>query len=273
MKLLFMGRKWSGARALAWSVRAGYEVVGVVTDVDNPDSEVAGVARREDLPLLDYSTVMKRAKAGSLDVDVAVSFVFWKIIKEPLLSTPPHGIINFHPAPLPEYKGTAGYNVAILEELDEWSVTAHYMDDQIDTGGIIDDFSFSIDPLQETATALEQKSQQFMVDLYRKTMRRVLHEETLETRPNRGGRYISLDDMEAMKKIEPGDDIDKKIRAFWFPPYHGAQIELDGKTYTLVNERILKMLAEGNEELPPAEPTGESESSEEEARETVEVGE
>ena len=32
-----------------------------------------------------------------------------------------------------------------------------------------------------------------------------------------------------MKRINPGDDIDAKIRAFWFPPYDGAFIEIDGQ--------------------------------------------
>lgn len=270
MKLLFMGRKWSGAEALRWSVRAGFEVVGVITDLNNPDSRTAAVAREHDLPLLDYETAMDWAEQRRLQVDVAVSFVFWKIIKEPLLSAPSHGIINFHPAPLPEYRGTAGYNLALLEELDYWGVTAHYMDEDIDTGGIIDTFEFSIDPVQETARTLEHKSQKFMVGLYRKTMRRVLRAGgTLETTPNEGGRYVSRGQMEQMKKIEPGDDIDKKIRAFWFPPYHGAYIELEGQQYTLVNERILEGLARGEhgpvtppspDEIPAAD---DAESSEE----------
>lgn len=255
MKLLFMGRKPAAARALDWSLRAGYEVVGVITDADNPDSATADVARRHDLPLLDYETTVRRADAGRLDVDVATSFVFWKIIEPPLLGAPRHGIINFHPAPLPDYRGTAGYNLAILEERDRWGVSAHYMDEEIDTGGIIDTFEFSIDPDRETAAGLEQKSQDFMLDLYRKTMRRVLHcGPTLETTPNRGGRYVSRDQMEAMKRIEPGDDIDKKIRAFWFPPYHGAHIELEGTKYSLVNKRLLEALADGRPPDATVEP-------------------
>ena len=247
MKLLFMGRKSSGAHALRWSIEAGYEVVGVITDQDNPHSEVARVAQAHGLPLWRYEEAMKRADEGRLEADVAVSFVFWKIIKEPLLGAPRFGIINFHPAPLPEYRGTAGYNVAILEGLDRWAVTAHYMDEKIDTGGIIDAFDFSIDPVQQTAKSLEKKSQEFMVSLYKKTMRRVFEKGLLETTSNEGGRYISRRQMEAMKEIQPGDDVNRKIRAFWFPPYHGAYVEIDGEKYTLVNEDILGRLAEGEE--------------------------
>ena len=55
-----------------------------------------------------------------------------------------------------------------------------------------------------------------------------------------------LDEMNAMKKLEISElsqeDIDLKIRAFWFPPYDGAFIEVNGKKYTLVNNDILKQL-------------------------------
>ena len=49
-----------------------------------------------------------------------------------------------------------------------------------------------------------------------------------------------------MMKIDPSklaeEDLDLKIRAFWFPPYDGAGFEVDGKFYTLVNREILKTL-------------------------------
>lgn len=246
MNLLFMGRKAAGAHALEWSIGAGFDVVGVVTDEDNPASVTAETAHANGVPIYGYEEVIEAIDRGELYVDVAVSYVFWKIIGEPLLSAPRFGIINFHPAPLPEYRGTAGYNVAILEELDQWAVTAHYMDENIDTGGIIDRFAFSIDPVQETAKSLEKKSHEFMVSLYKKTMRRVFEQGVLNTTPNEGGRYISRKQMEEMKKIEPGDDIDKKIRAFWFPPYRGAYIEINDKKYTLVSEDILRRLADTN---------------------------
>lgn len=51
MKLSFMGRKWSGAEALEWSVRAGFDVVGVITDMDNLDSAIVRGAQQNDLPM------------------------------------------------------------------------------------------------------------------------------------------------------------------------------------------------------------------------------
>jgi methionyl-tRNA formyltransferase len=42
---------------------------------------------------------------------------------------------------------------------------------------------------------------------------------------------------------DSAEEIDKKINALWFPPYHGASIVIDGKRYSLVNDEILNKLA------------------------------
>ncbi len=243
MKMLFLGRKETGAQALAWSMRLGYEVVGVLTDSHMPTSPTSDLARRHGLPLMTYDQASEAIAAGGLTFDVVVSFVYWKRIKEPLLSHPKAGVINFHPAPLPDYKGLAGYNFAIMDRLDRWAVSAHYVDEGIDTGRIIERFDFSIDPDDETALSLEKKSQDFLLALYKKVMRKVFEGRSLSTTANEGGRYFTRADMEDNKLIKAGDDVDRKIRAYWFPPYSGAQVTIDGQNYTLVNDRILREIA------------------------------
>ncbi len=168
--------------------------------------------------------------------------VYWRVIKNPILDLPKNGIINFHPAPLPEYKGTAGYNLAILDQKTEWAATAHYVDKEIDTGRIIDKFSFSIDPEQDTAQTLEAKTQPFLLSLYKKIMKKILQNRTLETVENIGGNYVSRREMEQLKELKSDDDWDRKIRAFWFPPYTGAFIEKNGNKYTVINQKILRDL-------------------------------
>ena len=42
-----------------------------------------------------------------------------------------------------------------------------------------------------------------------------------------------------MKQIRDGDNIEKKIRAFWFPPYDGAYVKINGQKYTLINRQLL----------------------------------
>lgn len=248
MKVLFMGRKETAAQALRWTVQQGHEVLGVCTDSHLSGSPTTAVARELGLPLWSLEDVYDQVRAQSLDIDLAVSVVFWRILRRPLIGAPSRGIVNFHPAPLPDFKGTAGYNLAILEGLDRWAVTAHYVDEGVDTGPIIDVFDFSIDPVEETAVSLESTTRRFMLALFKKTVRRIADsdEPQLPTTPNVGGRHVSRAEMEVMKRVAPGDDIDRKIRAFWFPPYRGASIEVNGREFTIVNDAILERLAPPN---------------------------
>ena len=159
-KLLFMGRKIYGAEALEWSIQNNWDVVAVVTDDHQDSSPTAEMARKYNLNLLDYDGLMDSIEENKLEFDLAVSYVYWKILKKPLIEIPSLGIINFHPAPLPELKGTGGFNVAILENHDSFGVTAHYLDEGIDTGPVIEVDRFTIDAKSETAQSLERKSHQ-----------------------------------------------------------------------------------------------------------------
>lgn len=69
--------------------------------------------------------------------DMGVSYCYPRKIVEPLLSTPPKGFINYHPAPLPKYKGPTELIDAIKNNETDWGVTVHYMDENYDTGKII----------------------------------------------------------------------------------------------------------------------------------------
>ena len=53
--------------------------------------------------------------------------------------------LNFHPAPLPDIRGLGGYNVAILEDFAEWGVSAHFVDEEFDTGDLVRVDRFPID--------------------------------------------------------------------------------------------------------------------------------
>ena len=78
-------------------------------------------------------------------VDVVISFLFWRLIREPLISLGRVGCLNFHPAPLPDFRGLGGYNVAMLDGLREWGVSCHFVDEGFDTGDIVEVERFPID--------------------------------------------------------------------------------------------------------------------------------
>jgi methionyl-tRNA formyltransferase len=248
LRVLFMGRKLVSAEALLYVSRnENVEIVGVLTDNHLAVSPTTEMANRLGLKTFSFSEALSEMKNGKLPFDLGISILYWRKLKEEFLSIPSLGIVNFHPAPLPEYKGTAGYNLAILDGLEQWAVSAHYVDENIDAGNIIEVEYFDISPTTETAQTLEKKSQPRLLELFKAIFDRIVDSrQILSTRPNKGGRYVSRDEMESMKEVKPGDDISKKIRAFWFPPYNGAFINIEGKKFTLVDDFILQTLADPN---------------------------
>ena len=249
IKVLFMGRKGVAKQCLQYLLDSeSYSVVGVITDSHLETSPTGDLATKYGIPLYSFDEALAKLKSKELIFDLGISMLFWRKLKDDFISMPKFGTINFHPAPLPDYKGTAGYNLAILDALESWGMTVHYIDEDIDTGDIIEVLTFPICKETETVKSLEARSQEYLFELFKKTIDKILTAEThrLVTVPNTGGVYVSRADMESMKEIKPGDDIARKIRAFWFPPYDGAYITIDGKKYSLVDSNILSTLADGN---------------------------
>lgn len=244
-KVLFMGRKNVSARLLRYFFdHENIEIVGVLTDSHLKGSPTTCVANELNLPVFAYEEALRLMKNDELHFDLGISVLYWRKLKEEFLSIPSKGVINFHPAPLPEYKGTGGYNLAILEARTTWGVSAHYMDGDIDTGGIIEVSNFDIDKNSESVVSLEKMSMLELENLAKKITIKALNEEyLLSSIENKGGRYVSRTEMESMKEITPNDDVDRKIRAFWFPPYDGAFLVIKNKKYTLVNREILEAMA------------------------------
>lgn len=237
--------KRSAARALDWLAGEGCEVVAVVASEPDrftrEEQRVDLVAERHGLPLVTDDELYADPPE---DVDVVISFLFWKLIREPLVSLGRIGCLNFHPAPLPDLRGLGGYNIAILEGMSEWGVSCHFVDEDFDTGDLVEVERFPIDPDSETAFSLDLESQERLLGLFQRVMARALAGEELPRTPQGRGRYVDRAELEELRRVRPGDDLDPKLRAFWYPPYPGAVVELDGRELTLVDEQLLAEVAE-----------------------------
>ncbi len=241
MRVVFMGKsKRSVVRALDLLVERGAEVVAVAAPEPDrwtrPPQRLDLAARRHGLPLVADADLYADPPA---DVDLVVSFLYWRLIREPLLSLGRIGCLNFHPAPLPDFRGVGGYNVAVLEGLGEWGVSCHFVDEHLDTGDLVEVERFEIDPSAHTAFSLDLLSGERLVGLFGRVIDRLLAGEELPREPQGPGRYVSREDFEELRLVRPGDDLDRKLRAFWYPPYPGAVVEVDGRELTLVDERLL----------------------------------
>jgi methionyl-tRNA formyltransferase len=245
MRVVFMGKsKRSAVLALDWLAARGAEVVAVVApdpdDLTHERQRLDLAASRHGMPL---TTEEELYANPPTDVDVVVSFLFWSLIREPLISLGRAGCLNFHPAPLPDYRGVGGYNVAILDGLASWGVSCHFVDEHLDTGDLVEVERFAIDPESETAFSLDLTSQEHLLALFERVMQRVLDGEPLPRSPQQDGRYVSRAEFEELRVVRPGDDLRRKLRAFWYPPWPGAVLDVDGQRVTLVDESLLADVA------------------------------
>jgi methionyl-tRNA formyltransferase len=246
VRVVFLGKsKRSVVRALDVLVERGAEAVAVVAP--GPDrwtreaQRLDLAAQRHGLPLVSEADLYA---APPDRVDLVVSFLYPSLIREPLLSLGRIGCLNFHPAPLPDFRGLGGYNVALLEGIREWGVSCHFVDEHFDTGDIVEVERFAIDPDAHTAFSLDLESGRRLVALFGRVLDRAMAGEELPREPQGGGRYVSREEFEALRVVRPGDDLERKLRAFWYPPYPGAVLEIDGRRLTLVDDDLLAEVAE-----------------------------
>ena len=200
-----MGKcKRSAARALDWLVAQGCEVAAVVAAKPDrftvEEQRLDLVAERHGLPLVSDVELYEEPPE---DVDVVISFLFWKLIREPLVTLGRIGCLNFHPAPLPDLRGLGGYNVAVLEGLEEWGVSCHFVDEQFDTGDLVRVDRFPIDPDTATAFSLDIESQERLLSLFQRVLGQAIAGEELPRMPQGSGRYVDADEFEQLGGVRP----------------------------------------------------------------------
>lgn len=251
MRAIFMGKhKRSAVAALEYLVEREIEVVAVVAPQEPGDAtdeqrldlaaERHGLATAGDAELYDGTVSLG-------DIDLVLSFLFWKRIREPLIGAAGVGCLNFHPAPLPDMRGLGGYNVAILEDFAEWGVSAHFVDEDFDTGALVRVERFPMDREHETALSLDLRSQERLLGVFREVIDMAMTGVALPRRPQGEGRYVTREEFEARRVIDlddPPEVTERRIRAYWYPPYDGATLALGG--LTVVSRDVLEQTALAN---------------------------
>lgn len=257
MRCVYMGKhKRSAVGGLEHLLGTGWDVVAVVAppadDRAAPEQRLDRAAERAGLPLVsddDLYAAIDSPAAATIDlgaIDAVFSFLFWKRIRRPLIELGSVGCLNFHPAPLPEMRGIGGYNVAILEDWEEWGVSAHFVDEQFDTGDVVRVDRFPLDRARETALSLDVRSQQRLLDVFRWTADQIAAGTPLPRTVQGDGRYVTREEFESLRSVRPDDPPElttRRIRAFWYPPHDGATVEVDGHTLTLLDRALLAELA------------------------------
>jgi methionyl-tRNA formyltransferase len=254
MRAILMGKhKRSAVGALEHLVRRGVQVAAVVAPSEaggaHDSQRLDLAARHHGIEVVDDGELYRRAEVGELDgVDLVLSFLFWKRIRRPLIELGRIGCLNFHPAPLPDMRGMGGFNVAILEAFTEWGVSGHFVDEDFDTGDLVRVDRFPIEPAA-TALSLDIESQARLLALFEEVVDLALDGRELPRQAQGSGRYVTRDEFEAMRRVPPDEDpatLERRIRAFWYPPYDGATIEVAGRTVSVVDRELLAQVAEAH---------------------------
>lgn len=161
LRIVFMGTPEFAATSLQALVEGGYSVVGVITAPDKPvgrhqntlvPSEVKRYALSQHLPVLQPErlrdeTFVSALRALRADLQVVVAF---RMLPEVVWAMPRFGTLNLHASLLPQYRGAAPINWAIINGEKESGVTTFFLRHDIDTGNIAMQKRVPIGP-EETA--------------------------------------------------------------------------------------------------------------------------
>lgn len=225
------------------------EVVAVVTVPDKPAgrgqqlrfSEVKKTAMAHQLPVLQPEKLkdeqfIEQLKQYQADVFVVVAF---RILPEVVYSMPPKGSFNLHASLLPNYRGAAPIQRAVMNGETKTGVTTFFLNPQVDCGDIIDQVEVEIGP-EETTGELYDHLMRVGSDLIIKTLKSIdegsvccKKQSTITANAIKPAPKILKEDM-LIHWDRPAQEIFNQIRGL--SPYPGAFSRirnLDGKEFII----------------------------------------
>ena len=163
MRVVFMGTPDIAATCLKKILADGFDVVGVYTQPDRPKgrgmkmifSPVKEVALAHNIPVFQPENFREEETVEQLrrlQPDICAGVAYGRILPQKVLDIPTCGCINIHASILPQYRGSAPYQWAVLDGLEETGVTAQHMVLEMDAGDVID---VAKTPIGENETAGE----------------------------------------------------------------------------------------------------------------------
>ncbi|MCU7550574.1 methionyl-tRNA formyltransferase [Chitinophagaceae bacterium LB-8] len=246
LRIVFMGTPEFAVASLDALVGAGYHVVGVVTAPDKPagrgmklqQSAVKKYALEKELHILQPERLknpqfLEELQALKADLQVVVAF---RMLPEVVWNMPPLGTINVHGSLLPQYRGAAPINWAVINGEKETGVTTFKLKHEIDTGNILLQERIPIGE-NETAGEVHDKMKDVGANLLVKTVN-ALANRTIEEIPQSAASIEEVTFIKHAPKIFTETcriDWNKKVSEVHnlirgLSPYPSAFTTLDGKT-------------------------------------------
>lgn len=255
MRVVFMGTPDIASVCLKKILTDGFEVVGVYTQPDRPKgrgmkmvcSPVKEVAMAAGIPVFQPENFREEASVQQLrdlQPDICAVVAYGRILPQKVLDVPKRGCINIHASILPKYRGSAPYQWAVLDGLEETGVTAMYLTREMDAGDIID---VSRTPIGENETAGELLDRLAVLgaDLLSKTLSRFAQGEVEGTAQNASQvSYAPMLDksMSPIDWTKTARQVHNHVRGLH--PWPVATAEIQGKLFKVHATRV----AEGSGE-------------------------
>lgn len=212
LRIVFMGTPEFAVTTLKKIIENNYNVVGVVTAPDKPagrgrkitQSAVKEYAVSQEIPVLQPKNLKsaefnQELKALAPDVQVVVAF---RMLPKVVWQLPTYGSFNLHASLLPQYRGAAPINWALINGEKETGVSTFFLDDKIDTGAMILQDKTQIDP-EENVGSLHDKLMLSGADLVIKTLV-MIEEGSFETTAQQESEFLK----EAPKLTKENTQID-----------------------------------------------------------------
>lgn len=207
-----MGTPDFAVESLKILVENNYNVVGVITAPDKPagrgqkmqQSAVKTYAEQAKLHTLQPTNLKSEefvAELKNLNANLQIVVAF-RMLPEVVWNMPKFGTFNLHASLLPQYRGAAPINWAIINGEKETGVTTFFLQHKIDTGDIIDQQKVTIEP-NETAGELHDKLMNIGSKLVLKTVQ-AIENNTIKTQPQNENQVLK----EAFKIFKPDCKID-----------------------------------------------------------------
>ena len=191
LRIVFMGTPEFAVASLDALVKAKCNIVGVITAPDKPagrgmkmtESAVKKYAVRHHLKVLQPEKLknlqfLEELRSLNADLQIVVAF---RMLPESVWNMPPLGTINLHGSLLPQYRGAAPINWAVINGEKETGVTTFKLKHEIDTGDILLQESFPIDE-NETAGDVHDKMKETGARVLVETVKGIA-DGTLQERP------------------------------------------------------------------------------------------
>ncbi len=197
LRIIFFGTPHFAVASLKAMVEAGYNIIAVVTAPDKPagrgynvqQSAVKTYANSVNLPILQPINMKDEAfltelKSYNAHIQIVIAF---RMMPEKVWNMPPMGTFNLHASYLPNYRGAAPINWAIINGEKETGVTTFFLKHEIDTGSIILQEKTSILPTDNAGT-LHNKLMAQGAELVLKSLA-LIQTENYELQPQQAGNF------------------------------------------------------------------------------------